>query len=308
MTAKQILEICLASYPMLHYSEGEPLCRRTTFHIGGPCELLLMPSGREEICGVLSLLSGYGIRPFILGAGSNLLMPDGGYHGVVLSLRDHFNNVSLVEDKVIRAEAGASLAKLANFACEAGLTGLEFAQGIPGTVGGGVFMNAGAYGGELSQVISRVDYCGFDGSLHSASGEELAFGYRESLFQHREALILSADFVLEPGKESEIAGRMQDLACRRREKQPLEYPSAGSAFRRPAGYYAGALIEEAGLKGFRVGDAAVSSKHAGFIVNLGSASANDVKELISSVQKRVFENSGVLLEPEIRVIEDVRGE
>lgn len=308
MTPKNFLSICMDAYPSLHYCEGEQLSRRTSFHIGGPCELLLLLQSEEEICGVLSLMFSAGLKPFLLGAGSNLLMPDEGYRGVVISLRDYYNAVSITEENIVRAESGCTMTRLARFACEAGLSGLEFAHGIPGTVGGGIFMNAGAYGGEISRVLRSVDYCTLDGVKHTSFAEELAFGYRDSIFQHREAVILSAEFALSEGSRDEIAAVMQDLAGRRREKQPLEYPSAGSAFRRPSGHYAGALIEEAGLKGMRIGGAAVSEKHAGFIVNLGGASAKDVKELIALVQERVREKSGISLEPEIRIVENERDE
>lgn len=303
MTADQLFAKIETALPKLSSAKEELLSDYSSFHIGGPCRAIYFPDSPEELSSLLRLLADYQICPFILGAGTNLLFPDEGLSVPVISTK-HMTDLRLMDENTLRAQAGVTLTKLASFARDASLEGLEFAHGIPGSVGGGVFMNAGAYGGELKDSIVRVDYMTLNGEMRSAFGDELSFGYRESIFQHMNAVVVSADFRLQPGSKDSISEKIQDLARKRREKQPLEYPSAGSAFRRPAGFYAGALIEQAALKGFRIGGAAVSEKHAGFIVNMGGATCADVKELISEVQRRVFESSGVHLEPEIRVIED----
>ncbi len=287
--------------PGLEIKAGEPMAAHTSFRIGGPSALLLLPASAEELTGALRLLHARGVRPLLLGAGTNVLAPDEGLPGVTVLTR----GVSAIEQTgpdTVTACCGALLSRLAVFAQERGLAGLEFAHGIPGTVGGGVFMNAGAYGGEIRQVAVRTTVILPDGTLKDYAGEEQGFRYRGSAFQAAEGTVLRTEFRLTPGDPAEIRARMQDLAQRRRSKQPLELPSAGSAFKRPEGHYAGALIEAAGLKGFRIGGAAVSEKHAGFVVNLGGATAADVRALLAAVQQRVFEQSGVMLEPEIRLL------
>ncbi len=287
--------------PGLEIKAGEPMAAHTSFRIGGPSALMLLPASAEELTEALRLLHARGVRPLLLGAGTNVLAPDEGLPGVTVLTR----GVSAIEQTgpdTVTACCGALLSRLAVFAQERGLAGLEFAHGIPGTVGGGVFMNAGAYGGEIRQVAVRTTVILPDGTLKDYAGEEQGFRYRGSTFQAAKGTVLRTEFRLTPGDPAEIRARMQDLAQRRRSKQPLELPSAGSAFKRPEGHYAGALIEAAGLKGFRIGGAAVSEKHAGFVVNLGGATAADVRALLAAVQQRVFEQSGVMLEPEIRLL------
>ena len=287
--------------PGLEIKAGEPMAAHTSFRIGGPSALMLLPASAEELTEVLRLLHARGVRPLLLGAGTNVLAPDEGLPGVTVLTR----GVSAIEQTgpdTVTACCGALLSRLAVFAQERGLAGLEFAHGIPGTVGGGVFMNAGAYGGEIRQVAVRTTVILPDGTLKDYAGEEQGFRYRGSAFQAAEGTVLRTEFRRTPGDPAEIRAWMQDLAQRRRSRQPLELPSAGSAFKRPEGHYAGALIEAAGLKGFRIGGAAVSEKHAGFVINLGGATAADVRALLAAVQQRVFEQSGVMLEPEIRLL------
>lgn len=290
--------------PGAELREQELLAPYTTFRIGGPCRLMICPHSADELQGVLKLLAEWGEKPLVIGCGSNLLFPDEGYEGTVIVTRKAFSSITCCEDGLIAADAGVTLSQLARFALDRGLTGLEFASGIPGSVGGAVFMNAGAYGGEISQVLADTLYIDENGEFQTISREAHRFSYRDSVFQHGNAVIVRSRFALSPGDPEEIRAKMSELAGKRKEKQPLEYPSAGSAFRRPEGgkYYAAALIDQAGLKGYRVGGAAVSEKHAGFVINLGGATAADVKTLLQDVRGTVYRNSGVLLEPEIRII------
>lgn len=278
-----------------------PLSEHTSFKIGGAAELYVCPNNLMELITVLNILKENGVAYFLLGAGSNLLIGDGGVRGAVIKLGDGFDYAHAKGDYIL-AGASVSLAKLAAEAKNAELTGLEFASGIPGTLGGAIFMNAGAYGGEMKDVITEVSYIDADGSVKTVSGAECDFGYRRSMFSDGDKIIISAKLTLKKGKKEEIIATMRDLNARRKEKQPLEYPSAGSTFKRPEGHFAGALIEEAGLKGASVGGAQVSKKHAGFVINKGSATAKDVMDLIAYVQKAVLEKSGVELEPEVKII------
>lgn len=287
--------------PAFEILSEEPLSAHTSFRIGGPAELMIFPRNREELQKVLSLSHLLDIKPYILGAGTNVLAPDAGLRAVVIVTKDTFMGLQLLDDTHISAMAGMSLARTAMFAASDGLSGLEFAHGIPGSVGGGVYMNAGAYGGEMKQVAVRTEFMHFDGSTEIFEGEAQGFGKRSSAFQALDGVIVRTEFALMPGNEKDIRSRIHELAVRRRESQPLELPSAGSAFKRPEQGYAAALIEQAGLKGLRVGGAEVSKKHAGFIVNLGGATAADVLALIRQVQERVFTHCGVRLEPEIRL-------
>ncbi len=287
--------------PLLELKREEPLSLHTSFHIGGPAEVMAFPRTTEELTGLLCMARKMEIRPRLLGAGTNVLAPDEGLRGLVIVTRDCLIGLERCGDTKITAMSGVSMAKLALFAMQAGLTGLEFAHGIPGTVGGGVYMNAGAYGGEIRQVAEETEFLTMAGEIETVSGEAQGFAYRTSAFQNREGVLLRTKFALTPGNPEVIRARMQELAEKRRASQPLELPSAGSAFKRPVGGYAAALIEQAGLKGFQTGGAAVSEKHAGFIVNRGGATAADVLRLIEIVQKRVLETSGILLEPEIRL-------
>lgn len=287
--------------PDLMIKEDEPMKNHTSFRIGGPCRLMLQPQSAEELRKTILLLEQHSVTPILLGSGTNVLAPDEGIDGVVVVTRG-LGAIRKIGETAVAACCGVQMARLATFAMELGLSGLEFAHGIPGTVGGGVFMNAGAYGGEIRQVAVRTTFLRWDGSFETYEGDAQGFRYRGSAFQAAGGVILETEFSLTPGDREEIRERMQELAERRRSKQPLELPSAGSTFKRPEGYFAGTLIEEAGLKGFRIGGAAVSEKHAGFLVNLGGATARDVRALIEEVQKRVYERTGVMLEPEVRIL------
>ncbi|MBQ7871525.1 MAG: UDP-N-acetylmuramate dehydrogenase [Oscillospiraceae bacterium] len=279
----------------------EPLARHTSFRIGGPAELMVFPRRVEELSGVMACAAAHSVRPRILGAGTNVLAPDEGLRGLVIVTREALMGLALREGTQVEAMAGMSLAETAMFAARNRLSGLEFAHGIPGTVGGGLYMNAGAYGGELCQVALRTEFMDLRGQCHWVEGAEQGFAYRSSAFQSMDGVIVRTVFALTPGDEKDIRARMQELAQKRRASQPLELPSAGSAFKRPQGAYAAALIEQAGLKGLRVGGAAVSEKHAGFVVNLGGATAADVLRLVELVQERVLADSGFRLEPEVRL-------
>jgi UDP-N-acetylmuramate dehydrogenase len=272
--------------------------RMTSFKIGGTAEILIEPESVEEIAEVVRELKGEKYRVF--GNGSNLLVSDDGVKEKVIHLGRAFSKID-VDGKCVVAEAGALLSSVANAAKNASLTGLEFAHGIPGSVGGGIRMNAGAYGGEMRDVVKWVEYVSPDGSVFKITNEEADFSYRKSFFTDKNYIISRACFALENGDEKEIAEKMRSLAEKRREKQPLEYPSAGSTFKRPEGYFAAALIEEANLKGERVGGACVSEKHSGFLINDNNASFSDVCELIEKVKKTVFQKSGVVLETEVEI-------
>ena len=281
---------------------GEPMSKHTSFRIGGNVEAMAFPKNREELSLLLNWSGLLDRKPVILGAGTNVLAPDEGMEGLIICLKDCLDGIERLDDRRIRVMAGVTLSRAAVFAASQSLSGLEFAHGIPGTLGGGVYMNAGAYGGELAAVCREVELMDFRGNLYSRTGEEMDFSYRHSCLETEPAIVVSAVLELEPGKEEDIRGRMKELQTKRLASQPLNLPSAGSAFKRPAGGYAAALIEQAGLKGFRVGDAAISEKHAGFAVNLGGATAGDVKKLLEEVSRRVEEHSGIRLEPEIRIL------
>ncbi|MBR5284943.1 MAG: UDP-N-acetylmuramate dehydrogenase [Clostridia bacterium] len=284
------------------YKENEPLSAHTSFRIGGPARWLAEPENAEQLICLLSALREKDIRYFIKGNGSNLLAADEGFDGVVIELGNRFAEVR-VEGSCIYAEAGALLSRIANAALDHGLTGLEFAHGIPGSLGGAVFMNAGAYGGEMKDVVCRVTYLDSDLKVCTMTGAEAEFIYRGSIFkQHRDWVILSAEMELHPGDAEQIRELMRDLAGRRRDKQPLEYPSAGSTFKRPEGYFAAKLIEDCGLKGLQVGGAQVSEKHSGFVINKGGATCSDVLALCSKVYDTVMERFGVPLEREIELL------
>ena len=280
---------------------GEPMSKHTSFRIGGNVEAMAFPKNREELSLLLNWSGLLDRKPVILGAGTNVLAPDEGMEGLVICLKDCLDGIERLDDRRIRVMAGVTLSRAAVFAASQGLSGLEFAHGIPGTLGGGVYMNAGAYGGDLGSVCREVELMDFRGNLYTRTGEEMDFSYRHSCLETEPAIVVSAVLELEPRKEEDIRGRMKELQTKRLASQPLNLPSAGSAFKRPAGGYAAALIEQAGLKGFRVGDAAISEKHAGFAVNLGGATAADVKKLLEEVSRRVEAHSGIRLEPEIRI-------
>ena len=290
--------------PDIELFREEPMARHTSFRVGGPARRMAFPERGEQLVLLLSMARECGARPLVIGGGTNLLAPDGGLDRLVIETSRLCRLEAGEEPGSLTAECGVSLARLADFACRQGLTGLEFAHGIPGTVGGGVCMNAGAYGGEMKQVAAGVAALFPEEGVKFLSGEELAFGYRRSfLTDSPEAVALSAVFRLSPGEPESIRKTMRELTARRKASQPLELPSAGSTFKRPEGHFAGTLIEQCGLKGRTVGGAQVSEKHAGFIVNRGGASSADVRELIRQVQEIVFEKTGVRLEPEVKFVE-----
>ena len=284
-----------------NFRENEPMQAHTSFRIGGPADLLILPADVHQLEEAVVKARLERIPLTVIGNGSNLLVKDKGIRGVVVKLGNTIKNVVCQDDKII-AEAGVSLAAVANKAAACSLTGLEFAVGIPGSIGGAVFMNAGAYDGEMSKVVTKVTVLTVDGEIKDLSKEALDFCYRHSSIQDNGAIVISVEMQLAKGNVDEIRAKMADFTNRRTTKQPLDIPNAGSMFRRPPGYYAGTLIEEAGLKGYTVGGAQVSTKHAGFVVNTGSATAADVLKLISDVQKRVYEYAGVHLDPEVRVL------
>ncbi|NLU49398.1 MAG: UDP-N-acetylmuramate dehydrogenase [Syntrophomonadaceae bacterium] len=287
--------------PVENLRFNEPMARHTTFQIGGPADVMVFPTGVEQVRAVVAWCQARNIPFLIMGRGSNLLVRDKGIRGVVLKLGEEFRKVNILGEQV-EAQAGVLLAELSDMTAAAGLSGLEFAEGIPGSLGGAIYMNAGAYGGEMRDVVEQVEAMSEDGYVRVFSGRELGFGYRNSVFQRNGCIILSARLTLKKGDQGEIRARMRELARRRREKQPLELPSAGSAFKRPEGYYVGPLVEKLGLKGYRIGGAEISRKHAGFIVNTGGATASHVLALISLVQDRAREQFGVNLEPEMRIV------
>jgi len=279
-------------------SENVPLGERTTFRTGGSCRFFLEPDTPEKLAESVRILREKGEPWFLLGRGSNLLVSDSGFPGAVISLRKHMSGIRREGDRLI-ASGGALLSEIAKTALNAGLTGVEFASGIPGTLGGAVRMNAGAYGGEMAQVTESAKVLLPDGTLEVLSGPELELGYRHSRVADLNAIVLEATLHLGSGDPEEIRSKTDEMNRKRREKQPLEYGSAGSTFKRPEGYYAGALIEEAGLKGYRIGQAGVSEKHAGFVINYGGATSAEVMKVILHVQDTVFARSGVKLEPEV---------
>ena len=280
---------------------NEPLSKHTSFRIGGPAEAMAFPKTAQELSRLLTAAKTLGVTPAILGAGTNVLAPDEGMEGLVICLKDCLGGMERLCDTSIRVHAGVTMARAANFAAGLGLSGLEFAHGIPGTVGGGVYMNAGAYGGEICQVCTQVAVMDMGGNQRLLSNAEMGFSYRNSCIQQEKTIVLFADFALQPQPEKTIRAKMQELMARRRASQPLDMPSAGSAFKRPATGYAAAMIDGAGLKGFRIGGAAVSEKHAGFVVNLGGATAADVRALLTAVADKVEEINGIRLEPEVRI-------
>ena len=287
--------------PEIELRFAEPMSRHTSLRIGGPAEVMAFPQNPQELAHILKVSKELDITCAILGAGTNILAPDAGCRGLIICLKDCLGGMEPLPGNCIRVMAGVTMARAAVNAANMGLTGMEFAHGIPGTVGGGVYMNAGAYGGEICQICESVEVMDLDGNLSRLSNAEMAFSYRHSALENRPGIVVSADFALKKGNPEEIWAKMKDLIARRTASQPLDIPSAGSAFKRPTGGYAAALIEEAGLKGYQVGGAAISAKHAGFAVNLGGATAADVKALLSQVSEQVYQKSGIRLEPEVRI-------
>ena len=286
--------------PDLAVEKEVPLQRHTSFRIGGPARRMAFPDSREQLVILLGLAQECGVKPFILGKGTNLLVADEGLDTLVIKT-ERMSAIRQLDDVTLEADAGVSLNRLAVFAQQLGLAGLEFAHGIPGSLGGAVCMNAGAYGGEMKQVVVEVAAL-FDDGVRYLTGEEAQFAYRHSLFSDVDAVVLGAKMRLVKDDSAQIRQRMDDLIARRKQTQPLEYPSAGSTFKRPVGNFAGTLIEKTGLKGLSVGGAQVSEKHAGFVINIGGATCADVMELIAQVQKRVYQAHGVQLEPEVKIV------
>lgn len=288
--------------PDMTYEKDVPLSRYTSFRIGGGARRMAFPRSGEQLVLLFSEAESCGARPFVLGNGTNVLFPDEGVERLVICTRDMAGVERGTEDDEIVAECGASLAYTAVFAQKSGLSGLEFAHGIPGSAGGAVCMNAGAYGGEMKDVVEEVECADAEGKLEVLSVSELQLSYRHSALEGTGKLVTSATLRLSPGEPEEIRARMRELMEKRRASQPLDLPSAGSTFKRPQGGFAAALIDQAGLKGFAIGGAQVSEKHAGFVVNRGGATFEDVTQLMRHIQKTVFDRSGIMLEPEVRIL------
>lgn len=285
--------------PEERVKKEEPMRLHTTFRVGGPADLFVSPNSVEEVCKVTALCHEEGVPYYIMGNGSNLLVSDQGYRGVIIQFYKEMNDIA-VEGTLLRAQAGALLSAVANRALSESLTGFEFAAGIPGTLGGACVMNAGAYGGEMKDVLKAVTVLTQEGEVLTLSNEELELGYRTSVIARKHYIVLEAEIALSEGKKEEIQAVMDDLKERRITKQPLEYPSAGSTFKRPEGYFAGKLIQDAGLRGFQVGGAQVSEKHCGFVINKDHATAAEIAELIRQVSEKVEAQFGVKLEPEVK--------
>ncbi len=288
--------------PLLELRVDEPMSKHTTFRIGGPAALMGLPKSAGEARMAVKAARELAVEPFFLGNGSNLLVADEGYPGFIMKLTGDFDEIREV-GQGLEAGSAAPLSRLSGRALELGLTGLEFAGGIPGSVGGAVMMNAGAYGGETAQVLESVAFLDEEGEVRTLPASECGFGYRHSVFSNRKCLILKARFQLKQGDGDAVKARMDELTAQRKAKQPLEYPSAGSMFKRPPGHFAAALIDQCGLKGLAVGGAQVSEKHAGFVVNRGGATCADVLELVRQVKARVLSQTGVELEMEVRVLQ-----
>lgn len=299
-----LLDKKIADYlPDMVYEKDAPLARHISFRVGGSARRMAFPKNGEQLILLLTFAADCGARPFVMGNGTNLLFPDEGVERLVVCTKEMSGLARGEEANTVRADCGVSLARLATFACQQGLAGLEFAHGIPGSVGGGVCMNAGAYGGEMAQVLDWVEVLFPDEGIRRIPAGEMAFAYRHSLLTDRpDAVVLRAQFRLTADDSTAIRSRMDDLLARRKASQPLEFPSAGSTFKRPTGYYAAALIDGCGLKGLSVGGAEVSEKHAGFIINRHNATCADVTALMAEVQRRVLADTGVALEPEVKII------
>lgn len=288
--------------PELELLEYEPMRVHCSFRIGGPARALVRPASAEETAAVCRIVRDGGAQPLLIGNGTNLLVTDGDVNRIVVQMGERMADVERADATHLRAGAGIPLARLAQAALGCGLAGLEFAHGIPGSLGGAVSMNAGAYGGEMKDVVVSTRYLDHDLNLREAVGAEHDFGYRHSVFSDTDCVVLGSTLALTPGDPEEIRARMTDLSERRRSRQPLDLPSAGSTFKRPVGGYAAALIDQAGLKGYAVGGAQVSEKHAGFVVNRGGATFDDVLRLMDHIRSEVLRTSGVELEPEVKII------
>ncbi len=283
------------------YSTEAILKDYTSFKIGGKADIMVFPDSTIKFSNIIKFVNDNCIPFLVIGKGSNLLVSDSGFRGVVINTCK-FDEIKLVDENTILCQSGVSLSRLCRFALDNSLTGLEFAFGIPGTAGGAAYMNAGAYGGEMKDVLVSCEHMLGDGTVESYSGDELRLGYRHSIYSDSDKLIISLTVRLKKGDKAEIKAKMDELMGRRRDKQPLDYPSAGSTFKRPEGHFAGALIEQCGLKGYTVGSAQVSKKHAGFVINTGNATATDVLEVIDHCRNKVFSETGITLEPEVKII------
>ena len=287
--------------PNVELRFDEPMSRHTSFRIGGPVAVMAFPKSAQELAEILKVSALMDITPAILGAGTNVLAPDDGLDGLVVCLKDCMGGMEQLDETTIRVAAGVTMTRAAMFAANLGLGGMEFAHGIPGTIGGGVYMNAGAYGGEIKDICTFVDVMDASGNITRRSAGEMKFSYRHSVLEDEGGIVLAAEFKLVPASAEDVKAKMKELQAKRSASQPLDLPSAGSAFKRPVGGFAAALIDQAGLKGYTVGGAGISTKHAGFAVNLGGATAADVRGLLSQVSDIVFEMSGIRLEPEVRI-------
>ena len=287
--------------PNVELRFDEPMSRHTSFRIGGPVAVMAFPKSGEELAEILKVSALMDIEPAILGAGTNVLAPDGGIDGLVICLKDCMGGMEQTGENTIRVAAGVTMTRAAMFAANLGLSGMEFAHGIPGTIGGGVYMNAGAYGGEIKDICVAVEVMDRAGRISRRTAEEMKFSYRHSVLEDEGGIVLSAEFALTPASCEDVKAKMKELQAKRSAAQPLDLPSAGSAFKRPVGGFAAALIDQAGLKGYTVGGAGISTKHAGFAVNLGGATAADVQDLLRQVSDIVYEKSGIRLEPEVRI-------
>lgn len=303
MTVKHIITKKLEKINGLNLKENAKMKDYTSFKVGGKADLLITPQNKKALAKALEYINHTNIPFFVLGSGSNIIVSDKGYRGIVIHLED-LNNIKIKNNKII-AQTGINLSNLANKAKEAELTGLEFASGIPGSLGGALFMNAGAYGGEMKDVVKNVLVVNHKGEFQEISAEKLNLAYRNSLLQNENLIAIEATIKLKKGEKKKITAKMKELNNKRKQKQPLDWPSAGSIFKRPENDYAGRLIEEAGMKGFNIGDAQVSKKHAGFIINKGQASAEEIKELIEKVRKKVYDKSGIYLEVEPKFIGEI---
>ena len=296
-----IINTLTSAVPGLKILENEPMSAHTSFRIGGPARIFIEAESEKQLAAIVQALAKTDVKRLVVGRGSNLLVRDEGFDGVVIHLGEGFDRV-IVTRSTVHAEAGANLAAIASAAMQHGLTGMEFAHGIPGSLGGALLMNAGAYGGQMADIVEFVRYMDAEGNIREAEAKDCRFDYRHSRFEEEDCIILGARLQLSHGCREDIAARMRELSEKRIASQPLDKPSAGSTFKRPAGGYAAAMIDQAGLKGFRIGGAAVSEKHAGFVVNLGGATCADVEAVMAHVQQEVEKIFGVALEPEVKIV------
>lgn len=294
--------ICAIKEANVEFKLNEPMKNHTSFKIGGNAKIFVLPDSNEKCAETIKLCNKFKSEYIVIGKGSNLLVKDEGIDGIVICVSNSMSDIKLIEENTIYCQAGASLASICNFALDNSLTGLEFAYGIPGNVGGAIAMNAGAYGGEMKDVVVSCDYVDDKGNIITIPKELLDFSYRRSFFSEKKFCIVAATLKLKKGDKEEIRNTMTQLLSRRKEKQPLEFSSAGSTFKRPAGSYASLLVDQCGLKGFSIGDAQVSEKHAGFVINRGNATCKDVLKLMDVVKNTVFEKTGYVLEPEVKLI------